>query len=124
MAALGVLHRRVLGKLPQPMAELLPFQESVNHVYRTRLVEARHSHQFLDPVCGKETQLFKRSLFGFIAIYDRLPQHVVDCNSVRSFQKHLQDAMRVCMHDVAMPWPAMYNYSTRTSDICRLHRYV
>ena len=74
IAALGALHRRVLGDAPAPIVALFPFASSVNAPYRTRLTSRLHNKQLEDPASGVVTEMFRRSLFGHIAIYNRLPQ--------------------------------------------------
>ena len=79
--------------LPEAIAELLPFSEGSREI-RTRLLVARHDRQCLDPIRGHQTQIFKRSVFGYVAICNRPPQHVVEAKTVKCFKKQLQDAMR------------------------------
>ncbi len=123
MAALGVLHKRVLGFLPAAIAEMLPFGPESRTVHRTRLLSSRHDHQLCDPIRGVETQIFKRSIFGYIAIYNRLPQHVVETKTVKGFQHVLQNALRQCARRDSANWTQMYSYRSRTLDIARFQRY-
>ena len=122
MAALGLLHKRILGILPGPIAEMFPFESSVRGCHRTRLWEARHDRQLRDPIRGLETQVFKRSLFGYVAIYNRLPQHVVEIQSVKEFQKQLQVAMKTSARTGCDSWSSIFCFSSRTSDIARFQR--
>ncbi len=122
MAALGVLHRRILGILPGPIAEMFPFGGIVRRILPTRLSGSRHSKLLFDPICGNETQLFKRSLFGYVAIYNRLPQKIVDVSSVSAFQKALQDAMKVSLRRGDEDWATIFRFDNRTSDVARFQR--
>ena len=122
MAALGVLHRRILGILPGPIAEMFPFGGIVRRILPTRLSGSRHSKLLVDPICGNETQLFKRSLFGYVAIYNRLPQKIVDVSSVSAFQKALQDAMKVSLRRGDEDWATIFRFDNRTSDVARFQR--
>ena len=72
IAALGLLHRRVLNKTPSVIGELLPFASSSRHSYHTRLQSALHDKQLWDPAEGLCTEVFRRSIFGYIRIYNRL----------------------------------------------------
>ncbi len=94
IAALGVLHKLILGILPDAIADLFPFSESHRDMHHTRLLASRHNRQLEDPIRGNETEMYKRSVFGYVAIYNRLPQSVVDETTVKSVQRRLQDALR------------------------------
>ena len=73
IAALGLLHRRVLNKTPSVIGELLPFASLSRHPYHTRLQSALHDKQLWDPAERSYTEIFRRSIFGCIGIYNRLP---------------------------------------------------
>ena len=75
-----------------------------------RLLASKHDRQLQDPISGNETQIFKRSVFGFVAIYNRLPQRVVEVKSVKGFQKMLQGAMRQNMRRGIEEWSSMYSF--------------
>ena len=116
IAALGILHRRVLELIPQPIADLLPVAGGHSHHHSTRLVEHSHNKQLHDPASGRVTGAFRRFVFGFIAVYNRLPQAVVDLKSVKAFQACLQGA--VC--DMALTnadWQNLLSAGDRTSDV-------
>ena len=119
IAALGVLHKRVLGLLAGPIAQFFPFATALNnHEPRTRMEFRRHTLQLLDRVAGNETEIFKRSLFGYVAIYNRLPQDVVEERNVFSFQRRLQNALSNCVR-FSRDWETLYSVASRTTDISR-----
>ena len=43
---------------------------------------------------GTVTEMFKRSIFGYVSVYNRLPQHVVEVVTARKFQAALQNAVK------------------------------
>ena len=88
ISALGVIHRRVLGISPAPISALLPFDERAP-AYATRRVAHSHDKQLVDRAAGLATELFKRSVFGYVGVYNRLPQAVVNTKTVKEFQRCL-----------------------------------
>ena len=50
-------------------------------------------HQLHDPIDGTHTDYLKRSIFGLIKVYNDLPEEVVACMSVQSFQARLQQGL-------------------------------
>ena len=117
IAALGVLHRRILGQLPECIAELLPLKERRASAYSTRLASNLHNNQLIDPAEGRVTELFRRSLFGYIAVFNRLSQAVVDLKSVKTFQGCLQSAVRDWAASGAENWDDFLSVTDRCSNI-------
>ena len=125
MAALGLIHRCVLDKAPIAISAFFP-RIGVRHVaYATRLEAARHDKQIVDKVRGSESQVFKRSLFGFARVYNRLPQGIVDSLSVGAFQRELQSAVRRCLvqRRHRQSWLLFLTRSMSSMDILRFQRY-
>ena len=122
IAALGVLHKRTLGLVPPPIAELLPFDASPGNPYCTRRVARLHSKQLMDRASGHATDVFRRSLFGHVAVYNRLPQAVVDLKCVRRFQACLQHAVRDLAGAGRHNWQEFLSQTDRTSDIAIFQR--
>jgi len=98
---LGFLHKRVLGHCHPALTKFLPMA----------LGAGWHDKplQSFDHLCPYRRELFHRSLFGMIHVYNRLPQYIVDLPTVQSFQKELTSiAKRRCEngHD---DWPLSFN---------------
>ena len=55
--------------------------------------------------------LFKRSIFAMVDVYNHLPQHVIDSDSVSIFQKHLTNIARVRCESSTPNW--MYTFDKR-----------
>ena len=53
----------------------------------------------------------RRSLFGLVGCYNLLPQKVVNCKTVKTFQKHLQNALKAHAAKVEGPerWQRLYS---------------
>ena len=84
----------MLNKTPSIIGELLSFTSLSRHSYYTRFQSALHDKQLWDPAEGLCTEVFRRSIFGYIGIYNRLPQHIINLRSVKLFQMKLQETIR------------------------------
>ena len=81
---LGFLHKRVLEECHPALVHALPFAPAG--------LLARYHSNALDPRIGEITcqdRLYQRSLYGYILVYNRLPQPIADSPSVSSFQARL-----------------------------------
>ena len=74
IAALGFIHQRVLGLSPELICNLLPWKDVAETRYATRLATSLHRKQLWDAAMGKVTEIFKRSVFEFVGVYNRLPR--------------------------------------------------
>ena len=80
---LGFLHKRVLGQCHPALLTALPFAEGLLANFHTKA---------LYPFCDLRQyndRLFKRSLWSYVLLYNRLPQVLVDVASVKLFQSKL-----------------------------------
>ena len=80
---LGLLHKRVLGKCHPGLCHILPFVQGLEADYHSKAL-----HPFADNQ-DFPARLYRRSLFAYILIYNRLPEAVVDMPFVKSFQSKL-----------------------------------
>ena len=81
---LGFLHKRALGKCHPLVSDALPFAA-------VELCSNYHNKALHPPTehVDYQSRLFNRSLYGYIFIYNRLPQALIDRSSVKSFQATL-----------------------------------
>ena len=97
MAALGLIHRTVLGVGPEHFKKWF-FPAQTVHSYRTRRQSRQHNKQLYDYLQGNHTELLRRSLLGQVRVYNNLEQHTVNAGSVKLFQRrvqlHLKDKAR------------------------------
>ena len=87
IAALGLLHKRVIGKCHPTFERLFPW-------YSERFTEERgrgHNKQLYSHwvEISAHPSLYNRSIFAMADVYNNLPQHVVDATSVKVFQQYL-----------------------------------
>ena len=92
IAVLGLLHKRVIGKCHPVYERLFPWRSQ-------RFPQGRgfgHNKQLYNHACDISAHqgLFNRSIFPMTSIYNNLPQHAVDANSVKSFQSYLTHIAR------------------------------
>ena len=80
---LGFLHKRVLGKCHPALFSVFPFRTGATPGFHSRQLES-----FFDAVRGHRA-LYNNSIFVYILIYNRLPQELVDSDTVSAFQSKL-----------------------------------
>ena len=87
---LGVLHKVVLGVALAPFQTL--FKKSICDLrhFGFRNGTSYHNKQLQDNARRNTPVMLKRSLFGLVHVYNRLPQDVVDAGNVQTFQRKLQ----------------------------------
>jgi len=88
IAALGLIHKVVIGKAHPALKDFFPSKDA-RSCHPTRLSTHRHTQQVQDFCDGSQSQQFQHSLFGMVKIYNLLPQRAVDQRTVTAFQKFL-----------------------------------
>ena len=89
---LGLLHKRVLGKAHPVYQKLLPFHNEVFGSLNPALHRFQlygHSREVL-----RQHNLFDRSIFAMVYVYNRLPLEILECPTVTCFQKQLTCMVR------------------------------
>ena len=93
IAALGIIHRAMLGKGPFHLRQFF-IRDSNPSRSHPRLSRRRHSFQVLEVYDGLHRDYINRSVFGYIWIYNLLPEEIVDCRDVKSFQGKCQKVLK------------------------------
>ena len=100
VGALGLLHKRVLGKCHASFERLFPWWSS----YFSEPRGQGHTKQLYAhwvEVTHHRT-MYNRSIFAMVDVYNDLPQHAVDAPSVQVFQQYLIQIVRTrCQQDDA-----------------------
>ena len=124
ISALGLIHRCALNKAPGALLEFFSREDTRPGTHRTRLEASKHNMQISDLAAGGKSQVFKRSLFGFTLVYNRLPQHVVNATSIATFQQCLQIAVRSCLlqNCQRQSWRHLLSRSMSSMDVGRFQR--
>ena len=94
MAMLGLIHRTVLGRGPPHFNKFFKPSTRLVHRQGTRSQTARHSKQLEDVRTGTFLEITRRFAFGLIAVYNILPQQIVDAENVSDFQSALQTLLK------------------------------
>ena len=114
MAALGLIHRTVLGLGPPHFREwFFPSDEVAPYPIRHQV--SKHTRQLYSYVRGNQTELLKRSLLGQVQVYNKLAQNVVDCGTVKTFQRQLKQQLKVCATapSTRRPWQLLFSVRDR-----------
>ena len=70
----------------------------------------------------RRTDVFKRSAFGLIAVYNLLPAHVVASESVKAFQSLLQKELRKAAHLGINNWQRLFAPDHRSLGVVAFQR--
>ena len=107
IGVLGLLHKRVLGISHPIFQRLLPFHADVFGSLR----QGEHTRQLYGHVLQVQAQhsLHARSIFGMVYVYNRLPQELVDCATISSFQSGLTHMARKLCQDGDPAWLKIFS---------------
>ena len=105
IAMLGLVHRAALRKGPPQFWEFFTKAPDTAKV-RTRLSHRRHTEQLVETRSGKFLELVRRSALGLVAVYNLLPGDVVATDSVKEFQRKLQELVRNRAAANCEDWPS------------------
>ena len=95
IAMLGLIHRAVLGCGPGHFQQFFRRDLSEKKAcYRTRRQKRRHDKQLVEQRGPSFSEQLRRSALGLVAVYNLLPQDMVDSPSVKVFQSQLQALLR------------------------------
>ncbi len=128
IAVLGFLHRASLGLVTEQIQQLFPRvgrREPVGSAIpsRVRGATAFHNRQLFDRVTASSTEQLKKSFFGMVQCYNALPQHVVNHQSVSSFQRELQDSMMRRAAEGFDGWQQIFSVGRRYASILRFQAF-
>ena len=109
---LGFIHKRVLGECHAGIMQLLPFHTGTA-VYHSKQLDSKSAEVLY------RRELYNRSIFALVRVYNMLPQFVVDMTSVTGFQKALtRMARRRCAANDP-EWPLSYRDCDQIWDTLR-----
>ena len=106
VGALGLLHKRVLGKCHPSFERLLPwwtayFNEPRGHGHTKQL----YAHWV---EVTSHRAMYDRSIFAMVDIYNNLPQHVVDAPAVHICQTYLMQIVRTRCQQEDSDWASSF----------------
>ena len=91
---LGLIFQCSHGTAHHSLQDLFPKAPSATHSYKTRFQVYCHTMQPIETREGTHHALLRRSVFGLLRIWNRLPSRVVHAPSVKEFQNMLTDIAR------------------------------
>ena len=99
---LSLLHKKIIGIARLIVNKLMPFHIEIFNPSR----RGEHNKQFYGHGNKIHFQhgLHRRSVFGVLHVYNRLPQEFVDCACVSSFQRELTLLARKNCEDGDPDW--------------------
>ena len=99
---LGFLHKHVLGQCHVAIKQLLPFI-APHPIWHDQQLESHIE------TCIARPTLFCRSLFGMVAVYNRLPQEVVESTTVKQFQTKLTQIAKAKCDNGCPSWQRIWH---------------
>jgi hypothetical protein len=115
IGVLGFLHKRVIEKCHPAIIKMLPFSDQPASSWW----HSKQLYAYLEECIAKRS-LYERSLFAHVHVYNRLPQHLVDIESVSAFQKALVQIARNRCEAGDGGWPMSFH---NVAELGRALRY-
>ena len=109
IAAMGLLHKVTLRTCHPAFHELFPPDDrELSAHYATRSALRLHTRTLKDRSMNAHLSSMKRSLFTAVRVYNKLPQHCADAETVSDFQGHLTEAARAACRAGKSDWMHLY----------------
>jgi len=106
---LGLIHKRILGLAHPAYEQLLPMASQ--RWYDDQYHYPRHDKQIDNGMdqCIYAHNMFNRSIFGRVVIYNRLSQRIVDCTNISTFQHELTELAKAKCERGENEWQYMFS---------------
>ena len=101
---LGVVHRAVLKQGPAQFFQY--FRPTENRP--SMFIRRHHTRKLVDLRQPHNLDIFNRSILGLPWVYNMLPRHIVELNSVRDFQSALQDLLILSATSGRPNWHSLF----------------
>ena len=109
IAMLGILHTVAWEVAPKPIQSLFSLRPSTLEHHGFTVSQSRHNRQIADPVVFNHPVIIKRSVFGLIRVFNRLPAAAVNAKSVKAFQSTLQNQAKDAARKGSCAWEQMFH---------------
>ena len=110
IAMLGVLYKVSHGIAPAALAGLFKtYGRGALSSHGFVPAERFHSYALHDPIEPSHPVIIKRSLFGMVRVYNRLPQALVQLKTTQAFQRGLQQRAKRAATDLLDDWHLMFS---------------
>ena len=128
IATLGLLHRVNLGLVSEQMAELFPKvgERPVLGDFpgaRVRSAVSFHNRQLFDRITANSSEQLRRSILGMVRVYNTLPQHCVEPDSVKKFQRRLQFCVMERAKEGNEEWRDIFTVGRRYAAVLRFQSF-
>ena len=127
MVTLGLLHGITIGVAPAQLMALFSSTTppSATHAHqfdrqRLRHWRPQHSKQLRTEAHFQSSDVFLRSVFGLVVCYNKLPQRVVDTESVKHFLRELQLAVQKGANAGLPDWQLLYSSVWKRVPVAKL----
>ena len=125
MVMRGFLRKSNMRLALQQLQALFPKLGRANEVPRIQTLRhwrPLHTKQLATRASFSSSNVLKRSLFGLVHCYNRLPQYLVDMSSVKLFQRNLQIGILQHAELGAVDWQALYLTGWRQLPMTKLDK--
>ena len=102
IGVLRFLHKRALGQCHVAIQRMFPFI-APHPMWHDKQLDSQIEG------CISRPTLFCRSLFGMVAVYNRLPQDIVESTSVKQFQSRLTQMAKQKCDRGCMSWQRIFH---------------
>ena len=108
VAMMGILFKVSRREAPGPIQGLFSLYPENLDRFGFRSGGERHSRQLLDPVAFHHPVMIRRSVFGLIKVFNRLPQKLIDAANASCFQRMLQNQAKDAAQAGIPDWELMF----------------
>ena len=123
VAMLGLIHKNALCLAPTSLTALFPANRRGRFPRSLRAPNFRHSRQLGDAIDGSGHQMLDRFAFGLVYAYNLVPERVVECSSVASFQRMLQRALMYFCRSGNVSWSKLFRNGIKAMSVPRVHSH-
>ena len=106
---LGLIHKCVHGTAHEDLQGLFPRCPPVRHSHDTKFQKHRHPLQLVESRPGTHHALLRRSLAGLVRVWNRLPEKVVQANTVSGMQTNLTSMLRTVCRQGEQGWKEVFS---------------
>ena len=106
IAVLGLLYKVASGLAPPALAALFRPAAGNLEQFGFATTQTFHEKALFDPIEPGHPAILRRSIYGMIGRFNRLPAHIVNSRTVQIFQRRLQHKAK---SSAGQPgWPEMF----------------
>ena len=111
---LGLIFKCIKQETHSALCCLFKCEANQEVFHRTRIAALRHDLQLVDVACDARLNVFMRSVFGLVRVWNLLPCEIVHKPSVSSFQTALSQLAKQLREEGSGHWAI--RFSPRSSQ--------